>query len=66
VFHAGTDLRGGQLVSAGGRVLTICATGPDLAAARESAYLGIAAIDYPNGIFRRDIGVRALSRHAGD
>jgi phosphoribosylamine--glycine ligase len=55
VFHAGTDLRDGQVVSAGGRVLTVCATGPDAQAARAAAYAGVAAIDYPNGIFRQDI-----------
>ena len=49
----------GPLV-AGGRVLTVCATGKTLAAARESAYRAIAHIDWPEGFCRRDIGWRAL------
>ena len=56
VFHAGTDMRDGAVVSAGGRVLTVCGTGPDIAAARTSAYQGMAAIQMPGGFFRRDIG----------
>jgi phosphoribosylamine--glycine ligase len=62
VFHAGTELRDGQVVSAGGRVLTVCGTGPDLGAACAHAYQGVAAIDLPGGVFRRDIGVRSLNR----
>ncbi len=64
VFHAGTDLRDGQVVSAGGRVLCVCGTGPDLAAARASAYAGVAALDFPGGFARTDIGVRALAGSA--
>jgi phosphoribosylamine--glycine ligase len=60
LFQAGTDILDGRLVSAGGRVLTVCGTGPDLAAAREAAYRAIAAIDWPEGYYRRDIGRRAL------
>jgi phosphoribosylamine--glycine ligase len=56
VFHAGTDLRDGVLISAGGRVLTICATGPSLAEARASAYQAVREIDFPGGIYRTDIG----------
>ncbi|HEY8618080.1 phosphoribosylamine--glycine ligase [Phenylobacterium sp.] len=63
VFHAGTA-RGedGQLRAAGGRVLNVCATGRDLAEAREHAYGAVAAIDWPEGFHRTDIGWRALSR----
>ncbi len=64
VFHAGTDLRDGHVVSAGGRVLTVCGTGPDVAAARASAYQGVAAIDFPNGFVRTDIGKRAAESTA--
>jgi phosphoribosylamine--glycine ligase len=49
VFQAGTDLRNGQLVSQGGRVLTVCAVAEDLAAARGSAYTAVDAIDWPDG-----------------
>jgi phosphoribosylamine---glycine ligase len=61
IFHAGTE-RGadGTLRAAGGRVLSVCATAPTLAEAREAAYAGVAAIDWPEGYCRRDIGLRAL------
>jgi phosphoribosylamine--glycine ligase len=61
LFHAGTQRLDGRLVAAGGRVLTVCATGPDLRSARDAAYQAIAAIDWPEGFCRRDIGWRALN-----
>jgi phosphoribosylamine---glycine ligase len=61
IFHAGTERSAdGTLRAAGGRVLTVCAVGSTLAAAREAAYAGVAAIDWPEGYCRRDIGLRAL------
>jgi phosphoribosylamine--glycine ligase len=60
VFQAGTALLGGHLVSAGGRVLVACGTGDTLADAHAAAYRAVAAIDWPDGLFRRDIGWRAL------
>lgn len=63
VFHAGTKRRDdGLLVSAGGRVLSVCAEGDDLEQARERAYAAVAAIDWPAGFYRSDIGWRALNR----
>ena len=61
VFHAGTELLNGQLVSNGGRVLTVCATGKTIASARTAAYTAVDAIDWPEGFCRRDIGWRALA-----
>jgi phosphoribosylamine---glycine ligase len=61
VFHAGTALRDGDLVAAGGRVLNVCARAPTLGQARERAYAAIARIDWPEGFHRTDIGWRALS-----
>jgi phosphoribosylamine--glycine ligase len=61
IFHAGTDLREGALVSSGGRVLTLCATGPTLAEARDAAYQAVHAIDFPDSVFRTDIGKRAIA-----
>jgi phosphoribosylamine--glycine ligase len=61
VFQAGTELLDGRLVASGGRVLTVCGTGPDLAAAHATAYRAVAAIDWPEGFHRRDIGWRALA-----
>ena len=63
VFHAGTSRDAdGTLRAAGGRVLNICALGPDLKAARARAYAAIEKIDWPEGFYRSDIGWRALER----
>ena len=59
VFHAGTAISGGKLVSAGGRVLNVTAQGASIAAARKSAYDALARIDWPDGFCRSDIGRRA-------
>jgi phosphoribosylamine--glycine ligase len=61
VFQAGTDMRDGTIVSAGGRVLSVCATGPDIEATRRSAYRAVQEIDFPDGVFRTDIGLRAAT-----
>jgi phosphoribosylamine--glycine ligase len=61
VFHAGTEAdEDGTLRAAGGRVLTVCATSATLAAAHAAVYAGVAAIDWPGGFCRKDIGHRAL------
>jgi phosphoribosylamine---glycine ligase len=61
VFHSGTDAGpDGTVVAAGGRVLTVCATAPDVRQARDLAYAGADAIVWPEGFCRRDIGARAL------
>jgi phosphoribosylamine---glycine ligase len=62
VFHSGTRVRDGLVVTAGGRVLTVCALGKDLAEAREHAYRAMAAIHFDGAFHRRDIGHRALQR----
>jgi phosphoribosylamine---glycine ligase len=62
VFHAGTAADvDGTIRAAGGRVLTVCATGGTLSAARDAAYAAVQAIDWPEGFCRRDIGWRALA-----
>ncbi|MEP6897327.1 MAG: phosphoribosylamine--glycine ligase [Rhodanobacter sp.] len=64
LFHAGTRLDAqGRVVTAGGRVLTVCALGRDLASAREQAYAAAARIHYDGAFCRRDIAHRALQRH---
>ncbi|SES32167.1 phosphoribosylamine--glycine ligase [Tranquillimonas rosea] len=60
VFHAGTAESEGRLVSNGGRVLNVTARGASLAEARERAYGMCGKVDWPGGVFRRDIGWRAL------
>lgn len=63
VFHAGTQLDAkGEVVTAGGRVLTVCALGKDIAAAREHAYAAVGKIHYEGAFCRRDIAHRALHR----
>ncbi len=61
VFHSGTEATvDGRLLAAGGRVLTVCGTAPDLAAARAVAYTAVNAVEWPDGFYRRDIGWRGL------
>ncbi len=62
VFHAGTDMRDGAVIANGGRVLTVCGTGPNLRAACQAAYAGVAAIEWDDKMFRTDIGMRSISR----
>ncbi|XP_061571488.1 trifunctional purine biosynthetic protein adenosine-3 [Cololabis saira] len=68
VFHAGTALKDGSLVSSGGRVLTVTAVRSSLETALQAANQGVAAVVFPEAVYRRDIGHRAighLSRHRG-
>jgi phosphoribosylamine--glycine ligase len=62
VFHAGTALEDGRLVSIGGRVLSVSACGASVAEAREAAYRAVDAIDFATGFCRRDIGWREIAR----
>jgi len=55
VFHAGTALRDGQLVTNGGRVLNVVATGETVAAARTAAYDAASRIHFDGMQFRKDI-----------
>ncbi|HTS95107.1 MAG TPA: phosphoribosylamine--glycine ligase [Streptosporangiaceae bacterium] len=65
VLQAGTAMSGaGSLVSAGGRVLNVVGTGPDLAAARAAAYRAAGKIRMRGGWFRRDIAERAAAAAA--
>ncbi len=60
VFQGATAERHGAILAAGGRVLTLCGLGTDLAEARAAAYRAVAAVDWPEGFCRRDIGWRAM------
>jgi phosphoribosylamine--glycine ligase len=66
VFHAGTAERDGRLVTAGGRVLSVTATAPDLREAIARAYRAAAKIHFDDMHYRRDIGARALGERAAD
>lgn len=65
IFHSGTRAEDGAILSAGGRVLTVQARAPDLAAARRLAYEAIGHVRWPNAVFRRDIGRRSLAPAGG-
>jgi phosphoribosylamine--glycine ligase len=60
VYHAGTALRGGRLVTAGGRVFTVVGRGDDFAEATARAYAGAMNISFDGMQYRRDIGRKAL------
>ena len=62
VFHAGTDLRDGEVITSGGRVLCVTALGDSLPAARERAYGAVSDISFAGAFRRSDIGYRALAR----
>jgi len=60
VFHAGTALKDGQIVSNGGRVLGVTALGKDLKSAQAAAYAAVGKICFDGAHFRRDIAAKAL------
>lgn len=60
VFHAGTQQKDGSIIATGGRVLGVTAYGKDFAEARTRAYQAVAALDWPEGFCRKDIGYQAL------
>jgi phosphoribosylamine--glycine ligase len=59
VFHGGTAMRGGRLVTNGGRILSVSACGSDVQAARESAYAAVDMIAFDGVRYRRDIAAAA-------
>ena len=60
VFHAGTALHDGRLVSSGGRVLCVTALGDSVRVAQQRAYDGVGRIHLDGAVWRRDIGHRAI------
>ena len=60
VFHAGTAVRGGRTLSAGGRVLNVTGIGASVAEARERAYSAVERISFPGAQYRRDVALRAV------
>ncbi len=62
VFHAGTALKNGQMLTAGGRVLGVTAAADSLTEALARAYQAIAEIHFEGMYYRRDIGHRALKQ----
>jgi phosphoribosylamine---glycine ligase len=62
VFHAGTKLEGEHVVTAGGRVLCVCALGSSVAEAQQRAYAELAGISWHGEFHRHDIGWRGSAR----
>ena len=62
VFHAGTKLENGKLLTNGGRVLCVTAIGNDLKAAIDKAYEGVAKISFKDMAYRKDIGKKGLNK----
>ena len=60
VFHAGTRLDGGKVVTAGGRVLGVTATAKDIPTAIKLTYSGVTKISFKGAQYRKDIGQKAL------
>ena len=65
VFHAGTALSDGEVVTAGGRVLCVTALGDSVSAARTLAYERAGGIVWKDAYYRKDIGYRAVNRENG-
>ena len=61
VYHAGTAIKDGKLVTSGGRVLGVTALGSDLQQALDKAYSALDEIHFDNMHFRHDIGKKALA-----
>ncbi|OZB52122.1 MAG: phosphoribosylamine--glycine ligase, partial [Thiomonas sp. 14-66-4] len=62
VFHAGTRLEGGKLLTSGGRVLAVTALGDSVRMAQARAYAGVRQIQFDGMQYRQDIGHRAIKR----
>ena len=63
VFQAGTKIQNSQLLTSGGRVLGVTASGPDLPQAIHQAYTAVSLITYDNSHCRQDIGRKGLKRY---
>ena len=61
VFHAGTAVRDGQLITSGGRILNVTGIGDTLEEARARAYAACERISFPGARFRRDIAAKAVN-----
>jgi phosphoribosylamine---glycine ligase len=61
VFHAGTSLKDGKVVTSGGRVLCVTALGADVKSAQQAAYRILESIKFEGAQHRQDIGYRAIS-----
>jgi phosphoribosylamine--glycine ligase len=65
VFHAGTIIRGDQVLTSGGRVLCVVGLGESVVEAQRTAYQTVSNIRWADAYFRKDIGYRAVRRARG-
>jgi phosphoribosylamine--glycine ligase len=65
VFHAGTTIQDGKIVTSGGRVLCAVGLGETVSDAQRAAYALAAKVRFEGMQYRRDIGHRAIAREAG-
>ena len=65
VFHAGTTVDAGRVVTFGGRVLCVCGLGEDVSEAQRRAYERVETVRWDGAFHRRDIGHRAVARERG-
>ncbi len=65
VFHAGTSLRDGKVVTSGGRVLGVTGLGGTIEEAIENTYRAVGMIHWDGAYYRRDIGMKAIRKSAG-
>ena len=66
VFHSGTAVDGGQILTDGGRVLGVTARGDTIAEAQERAYEAVEKISFQDAHYRTDIGQKAIDRDGTD
>lgn len=66
VFHAGTSEKDGHIVNNGGRVLGVTALGETVGAAQQTVYAALKYLGWSGGVYRSDIGYRAVARERGD
>ena len=64
LFHAGTVKRGGKLVNAAGRVMSVCSRASTLSEALAKVYQAVPKVRFEGARYRRDIGYRALQKKA--
>ena len=62
VFHAGTQLDGDNVVTAGGRVVCVSALGTTVSEAQKNAYAHVKKVSWDGAFYRHDIGYRAVAR----
>ncbi|MBN2030913.1 phosphoribosylamine--glycine ligase [bacterium] len=62
VFHAGTKIKGDNIMTSGGRVIGVTALGQTIRAAIDRVYKNVGKITFDGAYYRKDIGYRALSR----